>query len=139
MLFRKRPIYTLKSDRWIPLWWAKFEWNVHLYHSCTSIQNSRSLAKTRTLNVVVSKLIPKKSLKLVYFRLHFVFVFIKFFSLTYHPEYCKVYFLWWEHKTCFKMVHSSLDNAKSRVYQSQACFLHTTLLGSLKTFFNNGR
>ena len=25
VLLRKRPIYTSKSDRWIPLWWAKFE------------------------------------------------------------------------------------------------------------------
>ena len=25
LLFRKRPIYASKSDRYIPLWWAKFE------------------------------------------------------------------------------------------------------------------
>ena len=31
-----------------------------------------------------------------------------------------------------KMVHSGPNNTKSRVYQAQACFLHTTHLGILK-------
>ena len=25
VLLRKRPIFTSNSDRWIPLWWTKFE------------------------------------------------------------------------------------------------------------------
>ena len=33
-----------------------------------------------------------------------------------------------KHQTRFKMVHSSSNNAKSSVYQSQVCFLHTTVL-----------
>ena len=35
-------------------------WNVYLWHSFTSIQNSRSLAKTRSLNAGAWKLISKK-------------------------------------------------------------------------------
>ena len=35
------------------------------------------------------------------------------------------------------MVHSSPNNAKSRVHQSQACFLHTTHLGILKEYKTN--
>ena len=35
-------------------------------------------------------------------------------------------------QTRFKMVHSSPNNAKSRIHQSQACFLHTTHVGILQ-------
>ena len=44
-------------------------------------------------------------------------------SLTCHYEYFGVYFSWQNHQMCFKMIYSSPNNAKSRVYQSQACFL----------------
>ena len=36
------------------------------------------------------------------------------------------------HQTRFKMVHSSPIKSKSRVHESQACYLHTTYLGGLK-------
>ena len=39
------------------------------------------------------------------------------------------------HQTHFKMVHSSPNNAKSRVHQSLVCFLCTTHLGILKHDF----
>ena len=55
---------------------------------------------------------------------HFVFFSSKYFNC--HPEYFGVYFSWWNHHMHFKMVHSNTKKAKSRVYQSQVCYLHTT-------------
>ena len=37
-----------------------------------------------------------------------------------------------EHQIRFKMVHSSPKNTKSKVRQSQVCYLHTTNFGPLK-------
>ena len=56
-IIRKRPIYTMTSDQNIPLWWAKFELECLLIIFIYFDSNSRSLAKTRTLNVDESKLI----------------------------------------------------------------------------------
>ena len=60
VLLCKRPIYAWKSDRWITLWWAKFELECLLKYWFSLIQNSWSLTKMRTLNDGVSKLISKK-------------------------------------------------------------------------------
>ena len=48
VLLFKRSIYTLQSNQWITIWWAKFELERLQYYSFTSDQNWRYLAKTHT-------------------------------------------------------------------------------------------
>ena len=58
----KHSIYTLKSNQWIKIWSAKFELECLVTFINTPIQNSKSLAKTGTLNLgrPTSELTQKK-------------------------------------------------------------------------------
>ena len=48
-----------------------------------------------------------------------------------HPGYSGVYFSWWNHHMCMKVVHSYTKNAKSKVRQSQVYYLRTTRSSAL--------
>ena len=54
-----------------------------------------------------------------------------------HPEYSGIYLSGWKHWMPFKTIHFSPENAKSRVGQSQECYLHTTHLGCLNLKLSN--
>ena len=49
----KHPIYTIKCDQWIPLWWAKFELECLLIMFIHFNSNFKALAKMGTLNAGV--------------------------------------------------------------------------------------
>ena len=54
-------IYTLKSNKLIKKYGKQnLSWNDYYFYSFTSIQNSKSFAKTENLNASTSDLIPKK-------------------------------------------------------------------------------
>ena len=105
------------------IWWAKFELIYFLiyWYSFSSIQNSKSLAKTQTFNACTSELKPKKNhqkfLTLSPYIHHFSLFSLKYFNC--HHEYFGVYFSWWNHLMLFKMVHFNTKNAKCRVCKSQ--------------------
>ena len=104
-------------------------WNVYYWYSFTSIQNSKSLAKTGILDAGTSKLIPKKFLTL-----HSPFcLFFNQLQLNCHPKYFGVYILLlMKSSGTFKMVHSDTKKAKSGVRQSQLCYLRTAHSSVLK-------
>ena len=81
------------------------------------LQNSRSLAKTRTLNAGISKLNEKgKTLKFLLFSRYFAFVLNKTLQLSYYPQKCGVYIFCDRFSKRFKTVQSSPKNVKSSVY-----------------------
>ena len=87
----------------------------------------------RTVNAGTLELIPKKKyLKFPTLHSPFCLFFIKLLKLNCHPDYFGVYFSWWNHQMCIKMVHSNTKNAKSKVHQSQVCYLCTTHSSTLK-------
>ena len=115
-------IYTLKNQ-WITIvskiWVGMSTTNIHLLQF-----NFKSLAKTRTLNAGILKLIPKKNcLKFQHYISHFAHA-----KLNYHLEYFGVYFSFLR----FKMVYSNTKNPKSSIRQRQVCCLRTTHYSALK-------
>ena len=126
-LLCKSSVYTFKSDRWIRLWWAKFELEcLIIIFIIASIQNSRSLVKMKTLNASVSKFISKKKKAKIYTISVTILLFFPQNTLTDLPFWVlqsQLFVI--NHQTCF---NTSPIKAKSTVPQSQACYLHTTHL-----------
>ena len=90
-----------------------------------------SLAKTRTLNAGISRLIQKgeKSLKFITLHLPHCFFLVKVLLRECHSEYFGIYSSWYNHQMHFQVVHSYQKNAKSRVCQSQVCnFIYAQLI-----------
>ena len=124
--------YTSKIDRYISIWWGKFELEclliIFIYLNpkckvtCKNVDFECRFIKTH---------FEEKSLKFVLFLSPLIF-FSHLNSLTNLAilSSLELTFLWLNHQMRFKMVQFSPNNAKSRVHQSQACFL--THLVSLK-------
>ena len=115
--------YTLKSAQWTTIRWAKFELEYLLLIFIYQIfWNSKSLAKTPTLNAGASEPISKKN-RLKFITLHSpnCLFLIKILWLNCHPEYFGVYFSWRNQQMRFKMVHYNTKKVKSRFLQSQEC------------------
>ena len=90
----------------------------------------------RALNAGTSGLIPKRNgIKFLTFHLPFSFCLLirKLLKLNGHPEYCGIYYSWWNHQMRFKMVHFNIE--KSGVSEFQVYNLrttHTSVLYKLK-------
>ena len=117
VLLRKLPIYT-KSDQLILLWWAKFESESLLmiftyFHSkfkvtCKNLMSVYQNSPKLVNSVDILLFFHQNSLaNLKSWVIRSLFFVIK-------PS------------KCFKMFHSTPNNAKYNVDQSQACFLHTS-------------
>ena len=99
-------IYTLKSDQWIPTWWAKFEFEClklsYIYFNskfkvtCMPIhQNSFRRKKTSKISNIIF---------CIFFRIKI--------PLKLPPWYFEIYFSSWNYQIRFKIVHFSPQNAK---------------------------
>ena len=129
-------IYTLKSDQWITIWWAKFELECLLLIFIYFNSKFKVTCKNGDfkLNAGTSEHIPKK-ICLKFLTLHLPFCLFPHQNIfTWLPglNTLESYFFWWNYQMHFKMVHSNPRKAKSRVCQSHVCYLHTTHSSVLK-------
>ena len=129
-LWWRLSIYTLKNNNMVSKIWVGMS-TTTIHWLQFKIQSH--LQKRRLWMRVHHSLIPKKnSLKFLTLHSPFCLFLIQILLLNCHPEYFGVYFSWWNHQMCFRMVHSNTKNAKSRVRQSQVCYLRTPHSSALK-------
>ena len=126
-LLCKHSIYTLKSDQWIKIWRVKFELEclilIFIYsNSKFKVTSKNADFECRRIRTHTEEK-PSKISNIKFAILPYSY---KNTSTKLPSEYFGVYFSWWNHQMRSKMVHFNTKNAKSRVRQSQMCYLRTT-------------
>ena len=102
--------------------WAKSDWHCLVLIYIYSNSNLLSLVRTRIFTVDTSRLKPKRNrLKVQTLKSPSTFLLIKILC---HPEYLRVYSLWYNHQKHFKMVHSCHKRQKLE-FVSLKCVSYT--------------
>ena len=123
----KCSIYNLQGDQWIIVWWAKFESECLLlifiyFHSKFSATCKNGYFECQYIRTCSEE----NCLKFPTSHLPFWLFLIKILQLNCYPEYFGVYFFWWTIRRPSKWFILPQESTKSRVRQSQVCYLHTT-------------
>ena len=100
-------IYTLRSDQWITMWWAKFELECLLLYSFTSMKNKFKVT-CKNGDFECQHIRTQKRQRIQALHSPYCSFPIKMLELNCHSDsYFRIYISWWNRQIRFKMVYSS--------------------------------